>query len=306
MPPGMTFIGNVMPTNIHIKRGGIIMSSQLREQFINYLTLQRYSPKTHQAYIGAVYGLARYYMKSPDTLTNDEIQDYLRYLIEGKKLAWSSCNVVFSGLNCFYKNIVQWDETQFVIPRRPRIKKIPMILSIEEVGRLINALSNLKHKALLKTVYSAGLRVGEVVRLKPHHIESDPSRMMIRVEQGKGRKDRYTVLSRALLQTLRDYWQKCRPEEWLFPGRTHKEPMSPGTAQRIYHIAKQRAGITQGRGIHTLRHCFASHLLWQGEDIYTIKKLLGHSSIKTTVRYLHVTQEQINAVISPLDMQEGG
>jgi len=293
-------------TKINIKRGGIFMSSLLREQFTNYLTLQRYSPKTHLAYIDAVYGLARYYKKSPDSLSNDEIQDYLRYLIETKKLAWSSCNVVFSGLNCFYKNVVKWDDTQFFIPRRPRSKKIPMILSVEEVGRLINASVNIKHRALLKTVYSAGLRVGEVVLLKPRHIESDPSRMMIRVEQGKGRKDRYTVLSKELLPTLREYCRKCKPKEWLFPGKNSEEPMSHGTAQKIYHNARQKAGITKGRGIHTLRHCFASHLLWAGEDIYTIKKLLGHSSIKTTVRYLHVTQKQINAVKSPLDTLERG
>ena len=278
------------------------MSSQLREEFTNHLILQRYSPKTREAYINAVSGLSLYHMKSPDMLSNDEIQEYLRYLIEVKELAWSSCNVVFSGLNYFYKNIVKWDETRFTIPRRPRIKKIPMILSIEETDLLINVPSNLKHRALLKTVYSAGLRVSEVVRLKPHHIESDPSRMMIRIEQGKGQKDRYTVLSRELLLTLKEYYQECRPWKWLFQGRNHGDPMAVGTAQKIYHDAKKKAGIKKGRGIHTLRHCFASHLLWKGESIYTIKKMLGHSSIKTTVRYLHVTQEQIHAVISPLDM----
>lgn len=278
------------------------MSSQLREEFTNQLILQRYSPKTREAYINAVIGLTRYHMKSPDQLSNDEIQEYLRYLIAEKKLAWSTCNVIFSGLNYFYTNIVKWDETRFSIPRRPRFKQLPMILSIEEVDRLINAPSNLKHRALLKTVYSAGLRVREVVRLKPHHIESDPTRMMIRVERGKGRKDRYTVLSEELLTTLREYWQECRPWKWLFQGRNHGDPMSAGTAQKIYHDAKKKAGIEKGRGIHTLRHCFASHLLWAGEDIYTIKKMLGHSSIKTTTRYLHVTQEQIHAVKSPLDM----
>jgi site-specific recombinase XerD len=278
------------------------MSSQLREEFTNFLILQRYSLKTQEAYLNAVIGLSRYHMKSPDKLSNNEIQEYLRYLIKEKKLAWSTCNVVFSGLKCFYKIIVRWDETHFFIPRRPRIKKIPMVLSIKEVDRLINTPSNLKHRALLKTVYSAGLRVGEVVRLKPHHIESDPTRMMIRVEQGKGRKDRYTILSKELLLTLREYYQECRPWKWLFQGRNHGEPMSQGTAQRIYHDAKKKTGIKRGRGIHTLRHCFASHLLWAGEDIYTIQRLLGHSSIKTTVRYLHVTQEQIHAVVSPLDM----
>lgn len=176
-----------------------------------------------------------------------------------------------------------------------------MILSIEEVDRLINAASNLKHRALLKTVYSAGLRGGEVVRLKPHHIESDPTRMMIRVEQGKGRKDRYTVLSKELLLTLRKYYQECRPWKWLFQGSNHGNPMALSTAQKIYHEAKKKAGIKKNSGINTLRHCFASHLLWAGEDIYTIKKMLGHSSIKTTIRYLHVTQEQIHAVTSPLD-----
>jgi site-specific recombinase XerD len=138
MPPGSAFNGDVRPVNIHIKKGGNIMSSPLREQFTNHLILQRYSPKTRKAYIDAVYGLARYHMKSPDELSNDEIQEYLRYLIEEKELAWSTCNVVFSGLNCFYKNIVKWDENRFFIPRRPRIKQIPMILSIEEMDLLIS------------------------------------------------------------------------------------------------------------------------------------------------------------------------
>lgn len=278
------------------------MAKTLREQFTDFLKLYRYAPKTQKAYIDAVYGLARYHIKSPDELTNDEIQDYLLYLIEGKKLAWSSCNVVFSALNSFYTNILKWDETRFTIPRRPREKKIPMILSIEEVNRLIDTPSNLKHKAILKTVYSAGLRVSEVINLKPVHIESDPSRMMIRIDQGKGRKDRYTVLAEELLPVLREYWKQCRPKEWLFPGRDQAEPITQGTVQKIYYTAKKKAGITKGRGIHTLRHCFASHLLWSGEDIYVIKRFLGHSSIKTTIRYLHVTEERLREVKSPFDL----
>ena len=277
------------------------MTSTLRIQFDNYLALQRYSPKTREAYISAVAGLAGYYLKPPDQLTNNEIHEYLRYLIYERKLAWSSCNVVFSGLQCFYTQVLKWDNTRFSIPPRPRIKKIPMVLSVEEVKHLFSCVTNLKHWALLKTVYSAGLRVSEVVLLQPQHIESDPTRMMIRVEQGKGRKDRYTVLSQELLEDLRQYWRRYKPGKWLFPGKSPEEPMPIGTAQRIYHNAKKKAGITKGRGIHTLRHCFASHLLWQGGDIYTIKRLLGHSSIKTTIKYLHVTQEQIAMVKSPLD-----
>ena len=278
------------------------MSSHLRTQFINHLTLQRRSPKTKEAYIGAVYGLAKYYMISPDKLSDNQIQDYLRYLIEKRKLAWSTCNVVFSGLICFYKNVLNRNKTVFSIPPRPRSKKIPMVLSVEEVGRLLNSASNLKHRALLMTAYSAGLRVAEVVNLKLHHIESDSSRMMIRIENGKGQKDRYTILSPKVLKVLKEYWKEYRPKEWLFFGSNINKPMPIGTAQKIYYNAKKKAGITKGRGIHTLRHCFASHMLWNGEDIYTIKRLLGHSSIKTTYKYLHVTRQQIAAVISPLDM----
>lgn len=278
------------------------MSSPLRTQFINHLTLHRRSPKTKEAYVSAVYGLSRHYMASPDKLSDQQIQDYLRYLIEKRKLAWSTCNVVFSGLICFYKNVLNRDKTVFSIPPRPRSKKIPMVLSVEEVGRLLNATSNLKHRALLMITYSAGLRVSEVVRLKLHHIESDPSRMMIRIENGKGQKDRYTILSQKVLKVLKEYWKEYRPKEWLFFGSNINKPMPIGTAQKIYYNAKKKAGITKGRGIHTLRHCFASHMLWNGEDIYTIKRLLGHSSIKTTYKYLHVTRQQIAAVISPLDM----
>lgn len=278
------------------------MSSHLRTQFLNHLTLQRRSPKTKEAYVSAVYGLAGHYMTAPDKLSDKQIQDYLRYLIEKRKLAWSSCNVVFSGLICFYKNVLKRDKTAFSIPPRPRSKKIPMILSVEEVQNLLHSVSNLKHRALLLAVYSAGLRVGEAVRLKPHHIESHPSRMMIRIENGKGRKDRYTILSPKFLKVLKEYWKEYRPKEWLFFGSDLHKPMPESTAQRIYYNAKKKAGITNGRGIHTLRHCFASHLLWQGEDIYTIKRLLGHSSIKTTYKYFHVTPQQIAAVISPLDM----
>ena len=169
------------------------MSSPLRTQFINHLTLHRRSPKTKEAYISAVYGLARHYMTSPDKLSDKQIQDYLRYLIEKHKLAWSTCNVVFSGLICFYKNVLKRDKTVFSIPPRPRSKKIPMVLSVEEVQCLLNSVSNLKHHALLMITYSAGLRVAEVVSLKLHHIESDSSRMMIRIENGKGQKDRASL-----------------------------------------------------------------------------------------------------------------
>ena len=216
------------------------MSTDLRTKFNNYMTLQRLSPHTKRNYIRAVKGLATFYNKSPDKLTNDQIQEYLRYLLEDCKLSWGTCNNYFSGIVSFYKNVCKWDETRFQIPPRPRIKKLPMVFSVEEVKRLLDAVDNLKHLVLLETVYSAGLRVSELVRLQPHHIESDASRMMIRVEQGKGKKDRYTVLSKKLLVDLRTYWRKYRPGKWLFPGQKAEKHLGEAAAQRAFYLAKKK------------------------------------------------------------------
>ena len=216
------------------------MSTDLRTKFNNYMTLQRLSPHTKRSYIRAVKGLATFFNKSPDKLTNDQIQEYLRYLLEDCKLSWGTCNNYFSGIVSFYKNVCKWDETRFQIPPRPRIKKLPMVFSVEEVKRLLDAVDNLKHLVLLETVYSAGLRVSELVRLQPHHIESDASRMMIRVEQGKGKKDRYTVLSKKLLVDLRTYWRKYRPGKWLFPGQKAEKHLGEAAAQRAFYLAKKK------------------------------------------------------------------
>lgn len=283
------------------------MSSVLRTQFQNYMTLRGFSPKTKTAYINAVYGLAKYYKQSPDQLSNEQIQTYLVYLIEEKRLAWSSCNIVFSGLRSFYGHVLKRNKTEFHIPSRPRHLQLPVILSTDEVRRLIEGSENPKHKLLLKTVYAAGLRVSEVVRLKPEHIES--SRMLIRVEEAKGNKDRYTILAESLLIELRNYWQTYRPGTWIFFGSHRSEPMSIDTAQKVYYHAKEKSGITKGKGIHTLRHCFATHMLEQGVDIYTLQKMMGHSSLSTTAVYLHITKERIASVRSPLDAiykQEAG
>ena len=218
------------------------MSTDLRTQFINYMTLQRLSPHTKRNYIRGVKGLAEFYNQSPDRLTNDQIQDYLRYLLEDRKLSWGTCNNYFSGILCFYRNVCKWDETRFQIPPRPRIKKLPVIFSKEEVKRLFASANNFKHKVLLKTAYSAGLRVSELVRLKPDHIESAPSRMVIRVEQGKGKKDRYTVLSEKLLVDLRAYWCKYHPGKWLFPGQKAENHMSEPAAQMAFYHAKKKPG----------------------------------------------------------------
>jgi site-specific recombinase XerD len=233
-------------------------------------------------------------------LTNDQIQDFLHYNIQERQLSWSSCNVLFCGLKKYYRDFLDRSDKEFSIPPRPRVKQLPMLLSRDEVTRILTTKSNIKHRALLTTVYGSGLRVSEVVRLRPEHIESD--RMMIRVEQGKGRKDRYTVLSQNCLDLLREYWRICQPGEWLFFGRDKTKPMSIGTAQHIYYQAKKKAGVTKGRGIHTLRHCFASHLLEDGAELYVIKRWLGHTSIKTTCTYLHLSPDYLAKITSPLDL----
>jgi len=216
------------------------MSTELREEFTKFLQTQRYAESTMDAYLCAVYGLAAYSMKPPDRLTDEEIQDYLHHLIEERKLAWSSCNVVFSALQCFYGKFLKRDENAFSIPPRKRTRKLPLIMSRDEVLEFLDSISNLKHRVLLQTIYSAGLRVSEVVRLQPRHIESDPGRMMIRIEEGKGRKDRYSILSPKLLDLFRDYYRIYRPGEWLFFGRDREQPLPVPTAQRIYYNAKKK------------------------------------------------------------------
>jgi site-specific recombinase XerD len=278
------------------------MSSELRTKFNNYMTLRGFSPKTKTAYINAVEGLAKFYMISPDQLTNDQIQTYLLYLIEDRKLAWSTCNVAFSAYRCFYSHLLKRNETEFHIPPRTRQRQLPVILSVKEVKQIIDSAGSLRNRTLLKTVYSAGLRVSEVVALKAEHIES--KRKLIRVEQGKGKKDRYTILSDRLLTELRKYWKIYHPESWIFFGRDRSEPMTIWTAQKIFYKAKKKAGIKKGNGIHTLRHCFATHTLeqGQGQDIYVLKRMLGHTSLETTMTYLHITNERISTIKSPLDL----
>lgn len=218
------------------------MSTELRTRFTNFMTLQRFSDHTKRLYLQGVKGLAKFYKQSPDTLTNEQIQAYFLHLIEDRNMSWGTCNNYFSAILCFYRNVCKWDETHFQIPPRPRVKKLPIVFSVEEVKRLFVAAANFKHQVLLKTVYSAGLRVGEVVRLQPDHLESNPSRMMIRVEQGKGRKDRYTVLSDRLLLDLRTYWREYCPGKWLFSGQKPQHHLSEAGAQHAYSLAKKKPG----------------------------------------------------------------
>jgi site-specific recombinase XerD len=248
--------------------------------------------------------LSGFYDCSPEKLSNDQIQRFLQESMQQRQWARSTVNVYFSAFRYFYSNVLGWDRIQFSIPPRGRAQTKPIVLSRVEVGRLIDSTGNRKHRALLMTAYGSGVRVCELVKLKPTDIESSPDRMMIRVEQGKGNKDRYTVLYDWVLEELQAYWREYRPRGWLFPGRDRCRHLAISSAQQVYYHARDAAGITRGRGIHTLRHSFASHLLEAGEDIYTVKRLLGHSSLNTTAGYLHVSTVRNRPLRSPLDEVE--
>lgn len=274
----------------------------LRQKMIDEMKLRRFSESTQTLYVSAVSGLAKHYNLSPDLIDKDKIRQYLLYLMEERELAWSTCNVVVSGLRFFYTQTLGIDSMHLGIPPMKTQKKLPEILSFEEIERLFRCAADLKHRALLMTTYAAGLRVSEVVNLQLTDIDS--KRMTIRIRQSKGNKDRYSILSGRLLVELRSYYRKYRPVEWLFHG-SHKEgQLQTRTAQSVYYAAKTRAGITKEGGIHTLRHCFATHLLEAGVDVRTIQSLMGHASIMTTMNYLRVTGKKLAATSSPLDLIE--
>ena len=271
----------------------------LRTRMEQDLVVRGRSPRTREAYLHAVAALAHYYHRPPDQLSAREVQQYLLHLIEERHLAWSSCRVAVAGLRFFYEITLGRARAAFPVPLPKGAQKLPEILSREEVARLLASVATLKHRVLLMTTYAGGFRVGEVVRLRGTDIDAE--RMLIRVEQGKGRKDRYTLLSRRLLEELRHYERVYQPTPWLFPQRHRPAPMDPSSALRIYHAAKARAGIRKQGGIHALRHAFATHLLESGTDIVTIQSLLGHGSIKTTLRYVHLSRHQVAEHVSPLD-----
>lgn len=277
--------------------------SSLRAKMIEQMQLHRLAPGTQDNYVRAIRDLSAYYNHcSPARLTSAQIRHYLHYLLTEKQLAWSSCNVVAAAIRFFYVDTLGWTPIQLNLPPRPAHKPLPRVLSVEQLERLFATTDNAKHRALLMTAYAAGLRVSETVRLKLTDIESDPSRMLIHIHQGKGNKDRYSLLSERLLLELRAYWKIDSPRPWLFPGAKANQPMPSGTAQKVYNQARARAGIEQGSGFHTLRHSFATHLFDAGVDPHTLQLLLGHRSIKTTLKYVHVSRRHLMQVRSPLDL----
>ena len=273
---------------------------KLRDRMIRDMQLRRFAASTQRSYLGAVRDVAKHYRRPPDRISSRGVQDYLVYLMMERKLAWSTVNGACSALKFFYTVTLRRNNGAFSIPPRKTPRPLPEILSAEELLRLFSAAGNLKHRTLLMTTYAAGLRVSEVIRLKLTDLDS--ARMMIRVEQGKGKKDRYTILSKRLLHELRTYWQSYRPSIWLFPGKKPAKHITDSTARAVFMMAKAWAGITKRGGIHMLRHSFATHLLEAGVDLRTIQLLMGHASIASTMGYLHLTRKKLDETQSPLDM----
>jgi integrase/recombinase XerD len=261
------------------------------------------APKTQEAYVRSVRDLAVHYHKGPDRITDDEIKDYLVHLAQEKQLARSSVNVAVNGMRCFYDLVLKRDceHLKRIIPHSKKAIRRPRVYSVAELERLfMTGCVHPKHRVFLMTVYGGGLRLGEACRLKPSQIDS--ARMQIRVEDGKGHKDRCTLLSPRLLQELRDYYRMFRPKSWLFFGRDQNEPLPLATGQKIFYHAQQRAELPDKGGIHSLRHSFATHLLESGVEITAVQRLLGHSSLSTTSVYLHVRQERLAQIQSPLQL----
>lgn len=263
------------------------------------LTVKGYSEKTKKNYINHIRSFLKYTAKDVDRINKRDLMIYIFHLLNEKKTSHAFANQAISSLKIYYNKVLKLGILDYEILRPKKERKLPNILSVDEVTKILKGVKNLKHRAILFTIYSAGLRVGEVVRLKVSDIDSD--RMLIHIVQGKGRKDRYTVLSEVTLNLLRDYFKVYMPEYWLFPGQDKNKPLTDRTVQRIFKNACDSANIKKYVTTHSLRHSFATHLLENGTDLRYIQELLGHKNCKTTEIYTHVSKISIQKIESPLD-----
>jgi len=263
------------------------------------MEIRNLSPNTQLSYLQQVSGFAKYCHRSPEDVGPGEIRAYQVHLTTERKLAPGTLCLVAAALRFLYKVTLkrEWVDSEIPLPKKPF--KLPVILSREEVFDFLESIASFKHRAILMTAYAAGLRVSEATRLKITDIDSQ--RMMLRVEQGKGQKDRYVMLSPQLLAILRSYWRLARPGHWLFPGRDGEHPINPTVLHAACRSACAAAGLNKRVTVHTLRHSFATHLLESGTDIRIIQALLGHRNVNTTARYAHVATSTIRGTPSPLD-----
>ena len=273
----------------------------LRQRMLEDMQVRNLSPRTQHAYVGSVARFARYFRRSPVDLGPDEIRTYQVYLTTERKLAPSSIEIAVCALRFLYKITLKkpWSFDD-VIPPQKKPRRLPIVLSPDEVTRFLDAVGFPKHRAVLTTCYAAGLRISEALHLRPTDIDS--RRMVIRVAQGKGQRDRYVMLSPTLLAVLRQWWRLDRPTGWLFPGDRPDDPLGRSAVALACHRARRRAGLAKRFTPHTLRHAFAVHLLEAGTDVRTIQLLLGHRSLETTARYLRIATTTICATASPLDL----
>lgn len=275
-------------------------TSALRQQMIEDMTLRNFSPKTRENYIYHVARFAKHFGRSPELLGGEEIRTYQLYLIHERHVSWSYFNQAVCALRFLYRTTLKrdWAVEHLPFPKKP--KTLPVVLSVEEIDQFFRSVTKIKHRAILMTAYSAGLRTSEVTHLQVNDIDS--KRMLIHVRQGKGRKDRYVMLSPTLLELLRAYWRAEHPKDWLFPGKVAGQPVTVSTVQQVCNRARLECGLTKRVTVRTLRHSFATHLLESGVNVRIIQMLLGHRSLQTTARYTHVSAETIHSTTSPLDL----
>ncbi|HEX9582045.1 MAG TPA: site-specific integrase [Gemmatimonadales bacterium] len=274
--------------------------TELRQRMIDDLRIRNYSPRTIERYTECVTSFARHFGKSPAALGLEQIRAYQLFLIQTKHASWTVFNQTVCALRFLYGTTLARPDTipHIPFPRQP--KPLPVVLSRTELARFFAAIPNLKHRTVLMTMYAAGLRLSEALGLRVADVDSD--RQCLRVERGKGQKDRYTLLAPTLLQQLRDYWRLMRPAPWLFPGQRPHQPLTASAIQRRCGLAARRAGLAKRVSPHTMRHCFATHLLEAGTDLRTIQHLLGHSSLQTTAVYLHVATRARHVTDGPTDL----
>jgi integrase/recombinase XerD len=274
--------------------------SKLREQMLEDLQLRGATLKTQRIYLREVRNYAKYFGKSPEELGEDELREYLLYLMKDRNLSDGTYRFYVAALKFLYRTTLkrEWVVEKIKFPKRK--KKLPVVLDLSEVMALLSVTENIKHKAILTLTYSSGLRISEVASLKITDIDS--KRMMVYIRQGKGGKDRYSILSQTTLECLRQYWREYRPKEWLFEGQKQGTHITISSITQIFQKAKKRAGITKPACVHTLRHSFATHLIEAGTSLHHVQLLLGHRSPTTTTVYLHVSQVNLAQVTSPLDI----
>jgi len=278
-------------------------TTALRERMKEDLRLRNYSPRSEEAYIYHVSRFAKHYGKSPEILGEKEIRQYLLYLREDKRVSQSNYKQSVAALRFLYKYTLnqEWLKDRIPYPKRDFV--LPVVLTQEEVVNIFSNVSNDRNRVVLETIYAAGLRLMEALLLRVEDIDSKETRL--RVRRGKGGRERYALLSPTLLCLLRKYWQKDKPQGWMFVGKTPSGHLSESVIQRAFKEAASKAGITKKASVHSLRHSFASHLLEHGTDLRLIQELLGHKTLKSTLIYTHVTTKVFQRIQDPLALLGG-